>query len=84
MVQRPIQRFGLSGPQPILPASSLSSTDHPLPVTPNPTGSVLAGREGALKANVDSRSTVCEIKQAVKPTAQSGRDGKALIVPDAQ
>ena len=39
---------------------------------------------GALKANVDSRFTVSEIKQAVERAAQSGRNGKVLIVPDGQ
>lgn len=36
---------------------------------------------GALKANVDSRFTVSEIKQAVTRAAQRGREGKVLIVP---
>lgn len=36
---------------------------------------------GALKANVDSRFSVKEIKQAVTRAAQSGRNGKVLIVP---
>ncbi len=36
---------------------------------------------GALKANVDSRFTVSEIKQAVTRAAQRGRNGKVLIVP---
>jgi len=36
---------------------------------------------GALKANVDSRFTVAEIKQAVTRAAQRGRNGKVLIVP---
>jgi trans-2-enoyl-CoA reductase len=36
---------------------------------------------GALKANVDSRFTVSEIKQAVSRAAQRGRNGKVLIVP---
>ena len=39
--------------------------------------------KGALKANVDSRFTVDEIKQAVSRAAQSGRNGKVLIVPNA-
>lgn len=39
---------------------------------------------GALRANVDSRFTVSEIKQAVERAAQSGRDGKVLIVPNQQ
>ena len=38
---------------------------------------------GALKANVDSRFTVSEIKQAVTRAAQRGRNGKVLIVPNA-
>ena len=38
-------------------------------------------RSGALKANVDSRFTVAEIKQAVTRAGQRGRNGKALIVP---
>ena len=37
---------------------------------------------GALKANVDSRFTVSEIKEAVSRAAQSGRNGKVLIVPN--
>jgi trans-2-enoyl-CoA reductase len=37
---------------------------------------------GALKANIDSRFTVSEIKQAVTRAAQRGRNGKVLIVPD--
>ena len=36
---------------------------------------------GVLKANVDSRFTVGEIKEAVSRAAQSGRNGKVLIVP---
>jgi NADPH:quinone reductase-like Zn-dependent oxidoreductase len=36
---------------------------------------------GALKANVDSRFSVSEIKQAVSRAAQRGRNGKVLIVP---
>ncbi|MFL3655781.1 MAG: zinc-dependent alcohol dehydrogenase family protein [Halioglobus sp.] len=39
---------------------------------------------GVLKANVDSRFTVSNIKQAVERAAQSGRDGKVLIVPNQQ
>ena len=39
---------------------------------------------GALSANVDSRFTVSEIKQAVERAAQSGRNGKVLIVPNGQ
>ncbi len=39
---------------------------------------------GALKANVDSRFTVSEIKQAVERAAQRGRNGKVLIVPNAE
>jgi trans-2-enoyl-CoA reductase len=38
---------------------------------------------GALKANVDSRFSVSEIKQAVSRAAQRGRNGKVLIVPNA-
>jgi trans-2-enoyl-CoA reductase len=37
---------------------------------------------GDLKANVDSRFTVSEIKQAVTRAAQRGRNGKVLIVPN--
>lgn len=37
---------------------------------------------GALTANIDSRFTVGEIKQAVERAAQRGRNGKVLIVPD--
>lgn len=37
---------------------------------------------GALKANIDSRFTVSEIKQAVTRAAQRGRSGKVLIVPN--
>ncbi|TDG14673.1 alcohol dehydrogenase [Seongchinamella unica] len=37
---------------------------------------------GALKADVDSRFTVDEIKQAVSRAAQRGRNGKVLIVPN--
>ncbi|MFK8021588.1 MAG: zinc-dependent alcohol dehydrogenase family protein [Pseudomonadales bacterium] len=36
---------------------------------------------GALKANVDSRFTVSEIRQAVTRAAERGRNGKVLIVP---
>ena len=36
---------------------------------------------GTLKANVDSRFTVDQIKQAVTRAAQRGRNGKVLIVP---
>ena len=36
---------------------------------------------GTLKANVDSRYSVGEIKQAVTRAAQRGRNGKVLIVP---
>ena len=39
---------------------------------------------GSLKANIDSRFTVSEIKQAVTRAAQRGRNGKVLIVPDHQ
>ena len=38
---------------------------------------------GALKANVDSRFRVGAIKQAVTRATQRGRNGKALIVPNA-
>ena len=38
---------------------------------------------GVLKADVDSRFTVDEIKQAVSRAAQGGRNGKVLIVPNA-
>jgi NADPH:quinone reductase-like Zn-dependent oxidoreductase len=38
---------------------------------------------GALKANVDSRFTVSEIKQAVTRAGQRGRNGKVLIVPSS-
>ena len=37
---------------------------------------------GVIKASVDSRFTVSEIKQAVTRAAQGGRNGKVLIVPD--
>jgi trans-2-enoyl-CoA reductase len=37
---------------------------------------------GALKANIDSRFTVSEIKQAVTRAGQRGRNGKVLIVAD--
>ena len=36
---------------------------------------------GAIKANVDSRFTIDEIKQAVTRAGQRGRNGKVLIVP---
>jgi len=39
--------------------------------------------KGVLKANVDSRFSVDEIKQAVSRAAQPGRNGKVLIVPNA-
>ena len=39
---------------------------------------------GALKANVDSRFSIAEIKQAVTRAAQRGRNGKVLIVPSKQ
>ena len=39
--------------------------------------------KGILKANVDSRFSVNEIKQAVSRAAQPGRNGKVLIVPNA-
>jgi trans-2-enoyl-CoA reductase len=38
---------------------------------------------GALKADVDSRFSVGDIKQAVTRAAQRGRNGKVLIVPNA-
>ena len=38
---------------------------------------------GTLKANVDSRYSVGEIKQAVIRAAERGRNGKVLIVPSA-
>ena len=38
--------------------------------------------KGILKANVDSRFSVDEIKQAVSRAAQPGRNGKVLIVPN--
>lgn len=38
---------------------------------------------GALKANVDSRYTIDEIKQAVTRAGQNGRNGKVLILPTA-
>jgi NADPH:quinone reductase-like Zn-dependent oxidoreductase len=37
---------------------------------------------GALKANIDSRFPVADIKQAVTRAAQHGRNGKVLIVPN--
>jgi NADPH:quinone reductase-like Zn-dependent oxidoreductase len=37
---------------------------------------------GALKADVDSRFSVAEIKQAVSRAAEGGRNGKVLIVPE--
>jgi NADPH:quinone reductase-like Zn-dependent oxidoreductase len=37
---------------------------------------------GALKANVDSRFTIAEIKQAVTRAAERGRNGKVLLVPE--
>jgi len=39
--------------------------------------------KGILKANIDSRFTVDEIKQAVIRAEQDGRNGKVLIVPKA-
>ena len=39
--------------------------------------------KGILKANIDSRFTVDEIKQAVIRAEQDGRNGKVLIVPNA-
>jgi NADPH:quinone reductase-like Zn-dependent oxidoreductase len=35
---------------------------------------------GSLKANIDSRFTVDQIKQAVKRAWEDGRNGKVLIV----
>jgi NADPH:quinone reductase-like Zn-dependent oxidoreductase len=37
--------------------------------------------QGILKADIDSRFTVAEIKQAVTRAGQRGRNGKVLIVP---
>ena len=37
--------------------------------------------QGVLKANVDSRFSVDQIKQAVTRAAERGRNGKVLIVP---
>jgi NADPH:quinone reductase-like Zn-dependent oxidoreductase len=37
---------------------------------------------GVLKADIDSRFTVGEIKQAVTRAAQGGRKGKVLVVPE--
>ena len=37
---------------------------------------------GALKANVDSRYSVAEIKEAVTRAGQRGRNGKVLVVPN--
>ncbi len=39
--------------------------------------------QGILKANVDSRFSVDQIKQAVTRAAERGRNGKVLIVPNA-
>lgn len=39
---------------------------------------------GVLKANVDSRFAVGDIKQAVTRAAQDGRNGKVLIVPNVR
>ena len=36
---------------------------------------------GTLKANIDSRFTVDQIKQAVARAWEGGRNGKVLIVP---
>ena len=38
---------------------------------------------GFLNANIDSRFSIDEIKQAVSRAAQPGRSGKVLIVPNA-
>lgn len=38
---------------------------------------------GFLKANIDSRYSIDEIKQAVSRASQRGRNGKVLIVPNA-
>ena len=37
---------------------------------------------GTLKANIDSRFTIDQIKQAVSRAEQSGRNGKVLIMPN--
>ena len=37
--------------------------------------------KGTLRANVDSRFTIAEIKKAVSRAAEDGRNGKVLIVP---
>jgi len=37
---------------------------------------------GTLKANIDSRYTVDQIKQAVTRAREGGRNGKVLIVPN--
>jgi len=37
---------------------------------------------GTLKANIDSRYTVDQIKQAVTRAWEGGRNGKVLIVPN--
>lgn len=39
---------------------------------------------GALKADIDSRFRVAEIKQAVTRAAERGRNGKVLLVPTTQ
>lgn len=39
---------------------------------------------GQLEANIDSRFSVSEIKQAVTRAGQRGRNGKVLVVPDHQ
>jgi NADPH:quinone reductase-like Zn-dependent oxidoreductase len=36
---------------------------------------------GTLKADIDSRFTIDDIKQAVTRSKQGGRNGKVLIVP---
>ncbi len=39
---------------------------------------------GALKANIDSRYSVGDIKKAVLRAAQSGRNGKVIVVPKVE
>ena len=38
--------------------------------------------DGTLKADIDSRFTIDEIKQAVSRSSEGGRNGKVLIVPN--
>ena len=40
--------------------------------------------KGDLNANIDSRFNLNEIKEAVIRAEQGGRNGKVLIVPNAQ